>query len=93
MEKSRKRRKALSRKYGKDLEGNLPTTVYWMNYWSEDVISAIGIEKIHKIMNETPVISFENAILTIKDTALDLDKEDDIRYHGELQKQFFDKSQ
>ena len=47
------------------------------------------MEKIHRIMNETPVISFQNGILTIKDTALDLDKEDDVRYHGELQKQFF----
>lgn len=52
-------------------------------------ISTIGMEKIHRIMNETPVISFQNGILTIKDTALDLDKEDDVRYHGELQKQFF----
>ncbi|MBD5509006.1 MAG: hypothetical protein HDR05_13440 [Lachnospiraceae bacterium] len=82
--------KALSRKYGKYLEGNLPTTVHWVNYWSEDIISTIGREKIHRIMNETPVISFQNGILMIKDTALDLDKEDDIRYHGELEKQFLD---
>lgn len=78
--------KALSRRYGKYLEGNLPTTVHWMNYWSEDIIHAVGMEKIQKSIEGNQEIAFKNGILSIKDTALDADKEDDIRFHDELQK-------
>lgn len=79
--------KALSRKYGKYLEGNLPTTVHWMNYWSEDIIHAIGKKRIQKIVNRNSLISFQEGIIKIKNVALDVDKEDDIRFHDELQKQ------
>lgn len=79
--------RVLTRKYGKFLEGNLPSTVHWINYWSEDIVSAVGIKKIKKFVDENPPISFQKGTLTIKDTALDLDKEDDIRFHNELQKQ------
>lgn len=81
--------KALSRKYGKYLDGNLPTTVHWMNYWSEDIINTIGIRKIQKMVDENPIISFQKNILMIKDVALDMDKEDDVRFHDRLQKQLF----
>ena len=79
--------KVLSRQYGKFLEGNIPTTVQWMNYWSEDIICTIGMEKIEKIVEGNPLISFKNGIFTIKKTALDVDKENDIRFYNELQKQ------
>lgn len=79
--------KVLSRKYGQYLEENLPTTIHWINYWSEDITSAIGMEKIHKIIDKYPIISFKKGILSINDTALDVDKEDDIRFHDNLQKQ------
>lgn len=78
--------KVLSRKYGKFLEGNLPTTVHWINYWSDDIIRTIGMEKIQKIIGRNPDVSFKNGILSIKNTALDMDKEDDINFHDELQK-------
>ena len=81
--------KALSRKYGKFLEGSLPTTVHWMNYWSGDIIQAIGMEKIQQVADANPTISFENCILLIKDIALDVDREEDTRFHNELQKQLF----
>lgn len=81
--------KALSRKYGKFLEGNLPTTVHWMNYWSEDIIETIGMEKIQKIVEGNSVMSFRNGILSIRDTALDVDKGEDVRFHDELHKSFF----
>lgn len=81
--------KALSRKYGKYLEGNLPTTVHWMNYWSEDIIGKIGMERIQKIVDGNSTILFQKGILSIKDTALDVDKAEDIRLHNELQKHLF----
>lgn len=81
--------KALSRRYGKYLEGNLPTIVHWMNYWSEDIANAIGIEKIRKIVQENPEISFENGNILVKNTAFDINKDADIRLHEDLQKQFF----
>jgi len=49
--------KALSRKYGKFLEGNMPTTVHWMNYWSEDIIGTIGMKKIQRLVAINPTIS------------------------------------
>lgn len=81
--------KTLSRKYGKYFEGNLPTTVHWMNYWSEDIIHAIGKKRIQKIVNRNTLISFQEGIIKIKNVALDVDKEDDIRFHEKLQKQLF----
>ena len=36
--------KILSRKYGQYLHGNMPTTVHWLNYWSEEIIQEIGVE-------------------------------------------------
>lgn len=79
--------RALSRKYGKFLEGNLPTTVHWINYWSEDIIRTIGMETIQNVVNKNTTVSFKSGILSIKGTALDVEKEDDIRYHSSLQKQ------
>ena len=81
--------KTLSRKFGKLLEGNLPTTVHWMNYWSGDIIRTIGMEKIRKMVDENSRISFHKGILTIKDTALDVDNEEDLKFHDGLQKYLF----
>lgn len=81
--------KLMSRKYGKFIEANLPTTVHWMNYWSEDIVRTIGVEKIQKMVDENQLISLKSGILSIKDTALDVNKEEDIRFHDKLQKQLF----
>lgn len=80
---------ALSRKYGKFLDGGLPTTVHWMNYWSEDIIETIGMKKIQKIVDGNSMISFQDGIMLIKDTALDIDKEEDFIFHEELHKRLF----
>jgi hypothetical protein len=81
--------KVLSRKYGNFLDGNLPTTVHWMNYWSEDIIEMIGMRKIQKIVDQNSIISFQKGVLSIKDTAFDVDKEEDLKYHDELQNYLF----
>lgn len=79
----------MSRKYGKLLEGNLPTTVHWMNYWSEDIIRTIGMEKIQEMVDENSGFSFHKGILTIKDTAFDVDNEEDLKFQAGLQKYLF----
>lgn len=80
---------ALSRRYGRFLEGNLPTTVHWVNYWSEDIVETIGMEKIQKVVDGNPMISFQKGIFLIKDKALDVNKEEDLIFHEELQKDLF----
>ena len=79
--------KALSRKYGKFLEGSLPTTVHWINYWSEDILGTIGMEKIQNVVNKNEMSTFNTGILSIKETALDVENEDDIRFHAEMHNQ------
>lgn len=79
--------KALARKYGKYLEGSLPTTVHWINYWSEDILETIGMEKIQNVINKNAMSTFKTGILLIKETALDVEKEDDIRFHTEMHNQ------
>ena len=81
--------KTLSRRSGKFLEEHLPTTIHWLNYWSEDIIRTIGMEKVQKIVDANPTISFENGILLIKNTAFDTENDDDMKFHEELQKQLF----
>ncbi|MBQ9935242.1 MAG: hypothetical protein IJO70_05270 [Lachnospiraceae bacterium] len=81
--------KILSRKYGKFLDGDLPTTVHWMNYWSENIISKIGEDKIQKIVDENSMLTFEEGRLFIKDTAFDIENYEDVSYHEFLHKQFF----
>ena len=81
--------RALSRKYGKFLEGNLPTTVHWINYWSEDILGTIGMEKIQDMVNKNTMSTFKTGILSIKETAFDVEKEDDIRFHAEMHNQLF----
>ena len=81
--------KALSRKYGKFLEGNLPTTVHWINYWSENIVRTIGIEKIQNMVKQNTMSTFKRGILSIKETAFDVEKEDDIRFHTEMHNQLF----
>lgn len=79
--------KVLARKYGRYLEGYCPTNVHWINYWSDIIIQAIGIEKVLKLVEMNPGVSFQNGILLIRNTAPDMDREDDARFYDELQRQ------
>lgn len=81
--------KVLARKYGKFLEGSRPTTVHWMNYWSEEVVRAVGIDRIQGLIQGNQGTSFDDGILLVKDTAFDLSKEEDIRFHERLHNQIF----
>ncbi len=81
--------KALSRKYGKFLDGNMPTTVHWINYWSEDIIETVGMKKIQNVVDNNMISTFKNGILSIRETAIDVEKEDDVRLHAKIHKQLF----
>ena len=78
--------KVLSRKYGKHLNEGLPATVQWINYWSPAIINKIGMEKIHTVLEKNRNLKYIDGILSIKETALDMTKEEDIRLQDELQK-------
>ena len=75
--------RAITRKYGKYIEGKLPTTIHWVNYWSEDIINEIGMESINDAISRQSV-SIENGILKIRDIPLDAEKEEDRKFHGEV---------
>lgn len=79
--------KALSRKYGKFLERNVPTTIHWMNFWSEDILDVIGKEKLQSVVMRNPEVVFRNNILQIKNTAINVELQSDMEYHNELHKQ------
>lgn len=79
----------LARKYGKFLEGSRPTTVHWMNYWPEEVVRAVGIDRIQGLIQGNQGTSFDDGILLVKDTAFDLSKEEDIRLHEKIHNQIF----
>ena len=81
--------KALIRKYGRYLNENLPATVDWINYWSEDILCTVGMHKIQKLVERNPEVVLKNGILKIKDTAINLEEEADIKYHDELHEQLF----
>lgn len=60
----------------------MPTTIHWVNYWSEDIVNEIGMERIQRIqriLEKKPEISFRQGILLMKETALDINKEDEIK--------------
>ena len=81
--------RVLARKYGKYLEGNSPTMINWINYWSEDIIGSVGIEHIQKIVDEYPEVTFKDGILQIKNTAINVEIESDMKYYNKLHEQLF----
>lgn len=81
--------KVISRRYEKFLLGEIPTTVHWMNYWSEGIVYSIGMEKIQKVIDENIDVTFENNVLSIKDTAFNVNDEKDMNYYNSLHKQLF----
>lgn len=81
--------RALYKKYGKYLEKDMPTSIYWINYWSKYIVDNVGINKIWKIEKENPLVLFRNGILSIKDIAIDANREDDIKLIAELREELF----
>ena len=81
--------RALYKKYGLYLDKDMPTSIYWINYWSKYIVDNVGINKIWKIEKENPLVLFRNGILSIKDIAIDANREDDIKLIAELREELF----
>ncbi|MBO5352322.1 MAG: hypothetical protein J6A77_03390 [Lachnospiraceae bacterium] len=79
----------LSEKYGRFMEKDLPRTVHWLNYWSDSICSAIGTEKIQRIVRENEEASFTEGIFKIKNTAINAEAEDEMEYQMQLHNQLF----
>lgn len=79
----------ISRQYGKFYDKNLPTTVHWINYWSDNIIHAMGEKRLKKVIESNPSVVMENGVLIVKDTAFDVEDNKDIEYHNMLQNKFF----
>lgn len=47
------------------------------------------MEKIQKMVERSSIISFQKGVLSVKDTAFDVDKDEDLKYHDELQNYLF----
>jgi len=46
------------------------------------------MEKIQNVVNKNTMSTFKAGILSIKDIAFDVEKEDDVRFHAEIHNQF-----
>ncbi len=77
------------RGYERYMVDGIPTMVHWLNYWPEDIAAAIGKERIRQVLSGNPSMRYENGILVAKDTAFDVNNEDDMEYHDKIQSQLF----
>lgn len=67
----------------------MPMTIHWINYWSEDIVRTVGMERIQELVAFSPAISFHKGILSVKDTAFDAKNEEDIQLYDALQNYLF----
>ena len=81
----------LTRKYGRYMNNGIPTTIHWMNYWSEEIIDKFGREKVNCFVKEHTDILIEDGFFSIRDQALYADKEVDVDYQYEMHKNMFGK--
>ena len=72
------------KKYGRFLIDEYPSSIHWLNYFDEEMIDRIGEAKINEIVSLRQGNSFKNNVLKIKNTALDLEKEEDILYQEKI---------
>lgn len=68
-----------AREYGQYLVDGKPSTVHWINYWSDSICKQIGMKKIKKVCEQNNQISFQDHFFRIKETPLDTTCEDDLR--------------
>lgn len=79
--------KTISRRYGTYMNEGKPTCVHWINYWSEDIIDRVGLNKIRDICDLYPQINMNHGILKIKNTAFDVQNKNDMDFYNELANQ------
>lgn len=73
----------------KYLSGNTPLYLNWLNYWSNEVESAVGEEFFEKIKNMKDVL-YKDGILQISKRALDYRNDKDMEYFKNINHTFFE---
>ncbi len=68
-----------TRTFKKFMNDSKPTTVHWINYWSDGIINEIGKDKIQVVLDSCENCSFKNGIFKIKPIAMNVDNEEDIK--------------
>lgn len=76
----------ISREYGKYMSNGIPTTVHWLNYWSEEVINNMGEEVIKKVQQDYKEVTFNNNIMLSQRRPFDIENEKDMLLHKELER-------
>lgn len=56
------------------------TGVHWLNYWSSEMISSIGEEKLATIRDVFPHAKYADGVLRLQENPLNLDLEVDCQY-------------
>lgn len=62
------------------MKNDLPAVLHWINYWSDDIVKKVGIDKIEQVCKNYKTVSFSNNILKLKGTALDAEKMEDMDF-------------
>lgn len=83
--------KILSQKYRPFFINGLPSTLHWINYFSEEIIKKIGEAKLNAFVNNFETVTNKNGIIMIKKTAIDTNNLDEMNLHSELQRFLFEK--
>ena len=65
---------------GKEQLKNQLTGVHWLNYWSNEMISSLGKEKLATINNIFPNIKYNDGVLRLQEKPLNLECEVDRQY-------------
>lgn len=74
---------------GKFLKGNIPTGIHWINYWSKEVVDAIGMDRINKTVSLDPTVTFKDVFFLIKETAIDINRKEDMQLCDNLNQLLF----
>lgn len=81
----------LSREFQPFLDDIKPSTVHWINYWSEKIQQAVGMEKINEFVHNNKTVYFNKGVLSINKTALNVENEADMLLHKKLHMDLFKK--
>lgn len=79
--------KSFSQKYDGFLKNGKPTTVHWLNYWSNEIVDRIGIDIVIKTLDNNKQILWESGIYKIRKFPINVDDNVDMEYHKQLEQQ------
>ena len=68
-----------ARSFGPFLKANKPSTVHWMNYWSESICNQISEHRIKKVLGKNNKSLYRDNIFKVRDNPLDITCEEDMQ--------------